>query len=439
MKRFIAKILIAVVAFSAVMVPMDFCQAYTGFQKINGKAYYYIKKTGKPAPKGWINHSNGTKRYSYGKGKLAVGYKKIGKYYYYFNAKGIMQKGFQTIDGAPHYFKKNGRAASKGWINHSNGTKRYSFGGGGIAIGYTKIGKYYYFFDNKGIMLKGYLTVDGKPYYFYQNGRGCSKKWLTYEDGNKKYCLGGGKLATGTVRIDGKECFFDETGLYRPNCFIETTPGPYEDEITHADKTYKMYCQFARNYKGYNDYLASHGCAATSLTSILRAYVDGCSKWTPYDTIKNAEKKVAGETTFNKNYDKKLSKQMPITLYGISKVLDYYDISHLYVQSFSSDKTVKKDIAAHLKNGYPVVFIVSQTNRETGETSSKWTNSYHTMVMIGIDNKDNVLIGNPAGSQRLQLVSLDEMIDYMWSCTDDPDGFYWNGKKRCGGYIKITQ
>ena len=59
--------------------------------------------------------------------------------------------------------------------------------------------------------------------------------------------------------------------------------------------------------------------------------------------------------------------------------------------------------------------------------------------MIGIDKDDNVLIGNPAGSQRLQMAPLDEMIDYMWSCTSEPSGFYWNGKKKCGGYIKITE
>ena len=457
MKRLIAKILIAVVAFAAVTVPFDVSQAYTGYvkvgkyyyyysskgkmktgyQKINGKGYYF-KKNGRAAAKGWINHSNGNKRYSYGKGRIAIGYKKIGKYYYYFNSKGIMQKYFNTIDDTAYYFKKNGRAAAKGWVNHSNGTKRYSYGKGKLAIGYVKIGNYYYYFDSKGIMQTHMQTIDGKPYCFDENGRGLLEGWIKYEDGNKRYCLGNGQLAVGTVKLEGKSCYFDETGLYKPNYLVKETPGTYDTEITYAEKTYKMHCQFSRNYEGYNDYLASHGCAVTSLTCILGAYVEECRDWTPDETITIAEKNVAG-TAFKTNYKKKLSKQMPVSLYGISKVLDNYDISHIYVQSFETDKEVKADIKAHLKNGYPVMFIVSQKNRETGKTSSKWTNSYHTMVMIGIDKKDNVLIGNPAGSQRLQMVSLDEIIDYMWSCTDEPDGFYWNGKKRCGGYIKITE
>ena len=56
---------------------------------------------------------------------------------------------------------------------------------------------------------------------------------------------------------------------------------------------------------------------------------------------------------------------------------------------------------------------------------------------IGMEDEENVLIANPAGKKRLNIVSLEEMINYMWSCTDEPDGFYWNGKKRCGGYIKV--
>ena len=207
----------------------------------------------------------------------------------------------------------------------------------------------------------------------------------------------------------------------------------------HDGKEYKIHCQFARNYEGYNKYLQSHGCAACSLTTILGAYVPECKDWTPYETITIAEKTVTGEKAMKRNYSKSSSKQMPVSLNGISRVLDYYGVKHQYVTKLGTMDETKDSIIQNLKRGDPVIFIVGQKNRETGKYSSKWTGSYHTMVMIGFFENGKVLIGNPAGKERLSIVSLEEMINYMFSCSEEPSGFYWNGKKRCGGYIKLLQ
>lgn len=227
--------------------------------------------------------------------------------------------------------------------------------------------------------------------------------------------------------------------VVEPLYLVERIPERSEDEYQFAGKTYKMYCQFARNYAGYNDYLASHGCTVTTLTAILRAYAPECENWTPYETITIAEKEAAGDERFDANYSKSPKKQMPFTFLAATQILDRYGIEHEYEPYFESDEALKEDILQHLHTGKPVMFVISQKNRATNKKSRKWTMSYHTMLMIGTDGQGNVLMGNPAGSQRLQLVSLDEMVNYMWSCTDEPDGFYWNGESRCGGYIKIME
>lgn len=399
MKRIIAKILIIVVTVASVMAPFDSSQAVT-------------------------------KR---------VGYVKVGKYYYNYNAKGEKTKYLQIIDGKPYYFMKNGRAAKKGWMNQKNGSKSYCYGKGRLAVGYVKIGKYYYYFNKNGRMKTSLQTIKGEPYYFTKNGRGSSKKWISDDNGNIRYCLGKGKLATGTVMIKGKPYYFSEEGLYYPDFSITKVPESKTEIVIFAGKKYKMHCQYARDFKGYNEYLAAHGCTLTTLTCVLGAYVKECRNWTPYHTLTKAEKPVVGETTFKKNYKKELEKRMPITFYTVSKILKKYGIDHQYVQSFSSDAKVRKDMIGHLKKGKPIIFVVSRHNRTTGEWSSKWTSSYHTMLMIGIDENNNVIIGNPAGTQRFQLVPIDEMISYMWSCTKVPNGLYWNGKQSCGGYIKITE
>jgi len=396
MNRAIAKILIVVMMLSIITIPTDVSEAYTG-------------------------------------------YTKVGKYYYYFNAKGIKQKYSQTINGKPYYFNGAGKGVAKGWITFKDGRKKYSLGNGKLATGYQKVGKYYYYFNAAGIMQKYNQMINGKPYYFNGTGKGVAKGWISFNNGSKKYCLGNGKLATGQLKIGNSNYFFDQNGVLTPKYIVSAVPDKRLTEYEFANKKYKGYCQFARNYKGYNDYLAAHGCGTTTLTSVLCTYIPECRDWTPYETIEIAEKGTVGIAAFNENHSKSHSAQMPITLYGTTKVLNKYGINHNYVSSFNSDDTVKSDIISHLHNGYPVIFIISQKNRETGKKTDKWTGSFHTMLMIGADNKGNVLIINPAGSCRFQLVSLDEMIDYMWSCSKTPNSFYWNTKTRCGGYIKLME
>jgi len=398
MKNVVVKILIAVVALASVMIPFDISEAYTGYVKVDG-------------------------------------------YYYYFNSKGNKRTGLQTINGKPYYFyKKSGRGASKGWIEHSDGTKRFSYGNGKLAVGHVKIGKYNYYFDKKGIMKKSLQMINGKPYYFYkQNGHAAPKGWIKHSNGNKRYSFGKGRLATGYVNIGKSKYYFDSKGIYIPKQFLENVTELSGDEINYGDKTYKMYCQYSRKFKGYNGYLASHGCTITTLTSVLRAYVPECSEWTPYETITIAEKKVVGSKAFKKNYSKSLPEQMPITFNCITKILDKYEVDHEYVYKFSSDKAIKKDIINHLKSGKPIIFVISQLNRQTNIKTDKWTGSFHTMLMIGVDDNNRILIGNPAGTQRFHIVSLDEMINYMWSCSKTPNEIYWRSKARCGGYIKIME
>jgi len=167
---------------------------------INDKPYYF-NSAGKGRGKGWITYKDGTKKYCQGNGVLATGYKKIGSYYYGFAANGAMLKYDRMINNKPYYFNGNGKGRAKGWITYKDGSKKYSQGNGVLATGYKKIGSYYYGFSANGTMQKYDSMVNGKPYYFNGAGKGRSKGWIIFKDGSEKYCLGNGKLATGTVKI----------------------------------------------------------------------------------------------------------------------------------------------------------------------------------------------------------------------------------------------
>ena len=218
-------------------------------QTINGKPYYF-KGTGKAAAKGWITFNNGTKKYCIGNGELATGYKKVGSYYYGFDSNGAMLKYDKMINGKPYYFNGNGRGKAKGWITYKDGSKKYSLGNGVLATGYKKVGSYYYGFSSNGTMLKYDRMINEKPYYFNGNGRGKAKGWITYKDGSKKYSLGNGVLATGYKKIGSYYYGFSSNGTMqkydsmvngKPYYFNGAGKGRAKGWITYKDGTQK-YC-----------------------------------------------------------------------------------------------------------------------------------------------------------------------------------------------------
>ena len=187
----------------------------TGYQKINGKPYKFYIDPGYGYSAGWTTIKDGKKVYCLGEGKLATGYINIGGHYYDFDEDGIMQTGYQKINGKPYKFYIDpGYGYSAGWTTIKDGKKVYCLGEGKLTTGYINIGGYYYYFDDEGIMQTGYQKINGKPYKFYMDpGYGYSEGWTTIKDGDKVYCWGNGKLATGRVAIKGKIYTFDEDGV----------------------------------------------------------------------------------------------------------------------------------------------------------------------------------------------------------------------------------
>lgn len=124
--------------------------------------------------------------YYYKNGEKVKGFKKIGKYYYYFDSKGkAYHKGWKMIKGQKYYFGKNKRAY----------------------VGVKKIGRKYYLFDSKGRRTgTGLRTYKGKKYYVKS---GVIKTGLVTYKGKKYYSTRQG-LKSGWVKIKGKQYYFDK-------------------------------------------------------------------------------------------------------------------------------------------------------------------------------------------------------------------------------------
>ena len=162
-----------------------------GWQKINGK-YYYYTSAGVMLKSRWITIAPIGKYYVNKYGYRLTGLCKMPGGYRYFSKDGVSQYGWKTINKKKYYFQKSNRLAITNQI--------YKFSNGKS-----------YLFDSKGVMQTGWQKVNNKWYYFKNNMK---TGWL--ELNGKKYYLSKrtGERVTGIYSIDGKlYAFHVKTGV----------------------------------------------------------------------------------------------------------------------------------------------------------------------------------------------------------------------------------
>ena len=192
--------------------------------------------------------------------------------------------------------------------------------------------------------------------------------------------------------------------------------------------------------KGKKKYMPYHGCATSSTATVLGGMLG--MQITPVQMVENIERQVFSSESWTKNYSKSYRKQLPLSLNGITKIFSYYGISTKYVRTFT-DSWARAEIIRHLKSGQPVIFVVSKKNRATGKKSNKWTNSYHTMAMLGVTDTGKVIVADSVnrssrGSwQRIKLAGINEMVNYMFPCKKTKNTNYWGGSSSSGGYVLV--
>ncbi|MDO4476190.1 MAG: L,D-transpeptidase family protein [Lachnospiraceae bacterium] len=185
-----------------------------GWKQIDGKTWHYFTKKGALVT-GLAKLSDGYVYYldPARNGARTIGWKKIDKKRRYFDAKGRMQTGLVTIDGKTYYL---GSGYRKTGLRRING-KTYFFNKstGVMVTGWlTYKGKRYYLSSatsTKGQAVTGWLNYNGSKYYFNSKGAMVTG-WLTLD--NKKYYFNPstGKMTTGKKTIDGKTYDFGTNG-----------------------------------------------------------------------------------------------------------------------------------------------------------------------------------------------------------------------------------
>ena len=196
-------------------------------------------------------------------------------------------------------------------------------------------------------------------------------------------------------------------------------------------RVYPVFQQKAGIYGEASEYILRQGCACCSLT------------------ICEIEKKHFPKEVYEKNYGKVMARQMPVSLYGISVILKKEGISCEYVGNFE-DNYAKKQIMEHLQKGSPVIIETSRMRRKGRKIvrffDKKYAGSYHTMILLGVDEEGQVVFTDSATRewagevQRLKRADLSELISYMFPQKNTEDThLYFSRKKNTGGYILLYQ
>ena len=183
----------------------------TGFLTLNGKMYYLQSS-----------------------GAMKTGWQKISNTWYYFDSSGAMvSNGWRWINSKCYYFDKNGKMAVDTWIGEyyvdasgawvkdkqketdkwiqSSGRWWYRHADGSYTrSGWEYIGGKWYYFDQNGWMVTGWQKVKGSWYYMESNGAMVSSGWK-WINSKCYYFDKNGKMAANTW-IDGS--YVDASGAW---------------------------------------------------------------------------------------------------------------------------------------------------------------------------------------------------------------------------------
>jgi lactocepin len=159
--------------------------AVTGWQKIDGKWYYYDENS-----------------------EAVTGWNKIDGKWYYFNDEGVMQTGWRQIDGKWYYFDGSGAMATK-W-RQINGKWYHFEDSGAMTTMWRQLGGNWYYFGTSGAMHTGWLKSGNDWYYF--NDEGIMQTGWQDVDGHRYYLGTDGIMVTGWQDIDGNRYHFGAYG-----------------------------------------------------------------------------------------------------------------------------------------------------------------------------------------------------------------------------------
>lgn len=192
------------------------------FVKVSGK-YCWVNNKGKcTVKKGWQTISR-QRYYLSNKGVPTKGAKKIGKYYYYFDKAGRMQKN-KVVSG--YFYQSNGRRyTGRNRFVTVNGACYWADGHSRMTIksGFQNVNGKRRLIANNGKFLNGIRSFGGKVYYAKNTVAVAGAGWVNSGSNRYYFQKGSYTASTGWKTISGKRYYFNKNATMAKN----TTIGDY--------------------------------------------------------------------------------------------------------------------------------------------------------------------------------------------------------------------
>lgn len=170
---------------------------------------------------GWVRKRT-TYKYKVNNTYVKDEVKKIKKYYYYFDKKGVRKTGWVKYKKDRYYFDRKTARAYTGKKAVNN--KLYIFGKDGRLVkkkGLYKYGKTQVYINKNGSLATGLVKIKGKWYWFENNGV-LSRKSGVHKWKNNTYYLNKGQFVTGWATVGSNKYYFGTDGKMVTNKYIQT-------------------------------------------------------------------------------------------------------------------------------------------------------------------------------------------------------------------------
>lgn len=175
---------------------------------------------------GWVRKGT-TYKYKVNNTYVKNEVKKIKKYYYYFDKKGVRKTGWVKYKKDRYYFDRKTARAYTGKKAVNN--KLYIFGKDGRLVkkkGLYKYGKTQVYINKNGSLATGLVKIKGKWYWFENNGV-LSRKSGIHKWKNNTYYLNKGRFVTGWETVGSNKYYFGADGKMATNKYIQTSGQTY--------------------------------------------------------------------------------------------------------------------------------------------------------------------------------------------------------------------
>lgn len=203
----------------------------TGFQVINGQGYYYTEEGIKYT--GWLT-LNGRRYYFNRNGVQRLGWTEDGKRYFFETPgeAGYMASGLAADkEGNIRYFSKSSGLIIKGWVSVNGRARYFRQSDGRMVTGILKLNGVYYWLKPSSILSlagarqEGVFRRTSEGRYYYDAGTGANHTgWLTIGT-TTYYCDSKGKLVSGIQKIDDGYYYFSPSGVLIKSGKLATIQG----------------------------------------------------------------------------------------------------------------------------------------------------------------------------------------------------------------------